>query len=102
MVKGDEVGVYWNNKSEMPDTAQKRQSWSDMYVGWSPKGSYLVTFHKPGMALWGGESWNKIVRFAHPNVKMVDFSPNEKYIVSWSHESFNTSFGPNHVSYFRE
>lgn len=69
-----------------------------MYVSWSPKGTYLATFHKQGIALWGGPSWNKIVRFPHPNVKLIDFSPNEKYITTWSHEPFVTPEGEHHVS----
>jgi translation initiation factor 3 subunit B len=69
-----------------------------MYVTWSPKGSHLVTFHKQGVALWGGPSWKKIGRFAHPNVKLVDFSPNENYMVTWSHETFTSPEGRQHVS----
>jgi translation initiation factor 3 subunit B len=51
--------------------------------------------HQAGIALWGGESWAKIIKFEHPNVKLVDFSPNEKYVVTWSHEAFETKFGRN-------
>ncbi|KAJ3040110.1 Translation initiation factor 3 subunit b [Rhizophlyctis rosea] len=96
MMKGDEVSIYWNNKAEQPDLAHSRQNWSDMYVAWSPKGTYLATFHKQGIVLWGGPSWNKIVRFAHPNVKLIDFSPNEKYLTTWSHEPFSTPEGDMH------
>jgi translation initiation factor 3 subunit B len=39
-----------------------------------------------GIALWGGPSWSKIVRFVHPGVKLIDFSPNERYLVTWSNE----------------
>ncbi|KAI8925430.1 eukaryotic translation initiation factor eIF2A-domain-containing protein [Entophlyctis helioformis] len=88
MLKGDEVGIYWNNKAEKSDRDEARQNWCDTYVSWSPYGTYLATFHKQGVALWGGPSWGKIVRFAHPNVKLGDFSPNEKYFVTWSHEGF--------------
>ncbi|KAJ3157787.1 Translation initiation factor 3 subunit b [Geranomyces variabilis] len=96
MMKGDEVSIYWNNKSEQPDLDHSRSNWSDMYVSWSPKGTYLATFHKQGIALWGGPTWSKINRFAHPNVKLIDFSPNEKYITTWSHEPFLTADGEHH------
>jgi len=97
-MKGDEVAIQWHNKMEPPDVAHSRQHWSDMYVAWSPLGSYLATFHKQGIALWGGASWGKIARFAHPNVKLIDFSPRENYLVTWSHEPFITPLGEKHVS----
>ncbi|KAI9093824.1 eukaryotic translation initiation factor eIF2A-domain-containing protein [Phlyctochytrium arcticum] len=96
MMKGDEVSIYWNNKSDQPDLVHSRANWSDMYVAWSPRGTYLATFHKQGIALWGGPSWSKIVRFPHTNVKLIDFSPNERYITTWSHEPFVTPTGEYH------
>ncbi|KAJ3413176.1 Translation initiation factor 3 subunit b [Chytridiales sp. JEL 0842] len=86
IMKGDDVGVYWNNKAEQPDLVHNRANWSDMYVSWSPMGTYLATFHKQGIVLWGGPQFEKIVRFPHPNVKLIDFSPKENYLVSWSHD----------------
>eukprot|EP00842_Homolaphlyctis_polyrhiza_P003378 jgi/Hompol1/4040/HPOL_003462-RA len=96
MFKGNEVGVYWNNKSEKPDLATLREGWSDYYVQWSPQGKYLVTVHNQGIALWGGPGWEKIMRFMHPKVKLVDFSPDESYMVTWSHDPFVNSEGQSH------
>ncbi|KAJ3111315.1 Translation initiation factor 3 subunit b [Phlyctochytrium bullatum] len=96
MMKEDDVGIYWNNKAEKPDEVHKRRNWSDMYVAWSPQGTYLATFHKQGVALWGGPKFDKLVRFAHPNVKLIDFSPDEKYLVSWSHDPVLTATGDYH------
>lgn len=62
------------------------QYWTETYVQWSPLGTYLATFHRQGIALWGGPSWNKIIRFVHPGVKLIDFSPNERFLVTWSNE----------------
>lgn len=39
--------------------------------------------------MWGGKSWERIVRFQHPNVKLLDFCPNDEYLVSWSPEKEN-------------
>jgi translation initiation factor 3 subunit B len=100
IVKGEEVGIYWNNKAELPDKVQVRANWSDRHVMWSNQGSYFVTTHFKGVALWGGPSWEKIMRFIHPNVNLVDFSPNEKFLVTWSHEPFQSLEGHMHVSYF--
>lgn len=46
----------------------------------------LATLHRQGVRLWGGPSWSPIQKFAHPLVKLIDFSPNERYIVTWSNE----------------
>jgi len=34
--------------------------------------------------VWGGASWNKLGRFPHAGVKLIDFSPCEKYLVTAS------------------
>ena len=47
---------------------------------WSPLGTYLATFHGKGVALWGGEKFEKINRFAHPNAEFIDFSPCERFV----------------------
>ncbi|CCJ28370.1 unnamed protein product [Pneumocystis jirovecii] len=86
MYRGDDVGVYWNQKSETPEPIINRINWTETYVQWSPLGTYLASFHRPGIQLWGGESWGKIARFPHPSVKLIDFSPCEKYLVTWSND----------------
>ena len=40
--------------------------------------------HLQGVALWGGPGFERLVRLAHPQVKLVDFSPDETYIITWS------------------
>lgn len=86
MYKGDDVGIYWNQKSEAPESIIHRINWTETYIQWSPLGTYLASFHRPGIQLWGGESWEKIARFPHPSVKLIDFSPCERYLVTWSNE----------------
>lgn len=58
--------------------------WCDWRVQWSPHGSYLVTFHKQGVALWAGPQFTKKNRIPHDAVKFVEFSPTEDYIVTWN------------------
>ena len=55
------------------------QNWTETYVRWSPKGTYLATFHHQGIALWGGEEFKRMMRFSHPGVQLIDFSPCERY-----------------------
>lgn len=38
------------------------------------------------MRIWGGSSWKQQQQFAHPLVKLIDFSPCEQYLVTWSNE----------------
>lgn len=40
--------------------------------------------HNEGVAVWGGSNWTKVARFPHPGVKLIDFSPCEKYLVTAS------------------
>ena len=51
---------------------------------WSPRGTYLATFHMKGIALWGGENFKQIQRFSHSGVQLIDFSPCERYMVTFS------------------
>lgn len=60
------------------------QSWTESYVAWSPKGSYLATFHEPGIMLWGGLDFARLARFSHAHVKRIDFSPCERFLVTCS------------------
>ena len=54
------------------------QNWTETYVRWSPKGTYLATLHHQGIALWGGEEFKRLMRFSHPGVQLIDFSPCER------------------------
>lgn len=47
-------------------------------------GTYLTTLHRQGVAVWGGPALDRLNRFAHPNVRLLDYSPNEKYLVTYS------------------
>ena len=57
---------------------------TETYVTWSPYGTYLGTFHAQGVILWGGVTWEKVMKFEHPGVKLLDFSPQEHYLVTVS------------------
>lgn len=37
--------------------------------------------------LWGGPSWKKLLKLNHGGVKLIDFSPCERFLVTWSPES---------------
>ncbi|KAH7369468.1 eukaryotic translation initiation factor 3 [Plectosphaerella cucumerina] len=84
MYRGDAVGVFWNNEKDQPENVVDRQHWTESFVQWSPLGTYLTSVHAQGVQLWGGASWSRQRRFAHPFVNLIAFSPNEKYMVTWS------------------
>ncbi|TFK30543.1 translation initiation factor eIF-3b, partial [Coprinopsis marcescibilis] len=84
--RGDEVNIHWHGKPSQCEVAHK-PDWKDfLYVAWSPLGTYIATLHRQGVRLWGGASWKATQRFAHPMVKLIDFSPCENYLVTWSNE----------------
>ena len=62
---------------------EKPLNWCEMHVGWSPRGTYLLTQHQKGVALWGGSEWEKVLRIPCENVFRVQFSPNEEFLFTW-------------------
>mmetsp|Transcript_26880 Transcript_26880/g.43881 ORF Transcript_26880/g.43881 Transcript_26880/m.43881 type:complete len:667 (-) Transcript_26880:280-2280(-) len=86
----DETEIYWNDTTKL-EVDYSRKNWTESYVAWSPLGTYLATFHRQGIALWGGPSWLKLMRLSHPNVKLIDFSPKETYLVTWNNQEGDSS-----------
>ncbi|TDZ68219.1 Eukaryotic translation initiation factor 3 subunit B [Colletotrichum trifolii] len=86
LYRGENVGVFWNNEKDQPENIVDRQNWTDSFVRWSPKGTYLTSVHGQGVQTWGGGSWSRQQRFAHPRVQFVDWSPTEKYMVTFSEQ----------------
>uniref|UniRef100_T1IVX1 Eukaryotic translation initiation factor 3 subunit B n=1 Tax=Strigamia maritima TaxID=126957 RepID=T1IVX1_STRMM len=78
---GSKTSVWLNSLPEAT-CLQDRDHWTDTYVRWSPLGTYLATFHIKGIALWGGENFEQIMKFSHPGVQYIDFSPCENYLVT--------------------
>ncbi|KAI9026102.1 eukaryotic translation initiation factor eIF2A-domain-containing protein [Hyaloraphidium curvatum] len=95
VMRGEETAIFWNSKPE-EELVYTRTNWTESYVQFSPYGTYLATFHRQGIALWGGPSWERLARFAHPGVKLIDFSPKETYLVSFSPDPITTPEGDNH------
>lgn len=79
---GNQTNIYYNNRLTAPEQVYNRANWTDGNVKWSPLGSYLMTFHAQGVALWGGASWTRLARFPHQQVKGAFFSPRESYLLT--------------------
>ena len=84
LFRGDSVGVFWNRKKETPEQIVDRLNWTEGDVGWSPLGTYLFTMHHQGIQMWSGPSWQREARLPHPGCNLIDFSPGENYVTTWS------------------
>lgn len=79
---GDRTSIFWNDVKD-PVSIEERARWTETYVRWSPKGTYLATFTSEAL-LCGGEKFKQIQRFSHQGVQLIDFSPCERYLVTFS------------------
>ncbi|TIB70164.1 hypothetical protein E3P77_00082 [Wallemia ichthyophaga] len=82
----DDVQLNYNNRNNPPETTHSKHNWTNSYVSFSPQGTYIGTLHRQGVILYGGPNLSQVSRFAHPNVKLIDFSPKENYFITWSNE----------------
>ena len=81
---GDIYTSVYLNAPNQPVALKSRDKWTETRFQWSPKGTYLATFHDRGIALWAGEEFAQFMRFAHQGVQLIDFSPNENYLVTFN------------------
>jgi len=87
----EETEIWWNEATKpSTDPEYSRHNWSDHFVQWSPRGTFLATFHRLGIVLWGGPSWKRLLKISHGGVRLMDFSPNERFLVTWSPEADQT------------
>lgn len=82
---GDETEIHWNDAQvKEPMEVYKRSFWTESYVQWSPRGNYMATVHRQGVALWGGPGFARFAKFSHNGVQFIEFSPCERYLASGS------------------
>lgn len=85
--QNDDVGVYWYKKNLQPEPAiEPRSQWTSAFMRWSPKGTYLFSLFPNGVQCWAGAGFDRVNRFFHRGVRLIDCSPNEKYLVTLSPE----------------
>lgn len=83
--KDDLTTVFWNSAVAQTDAVvESRKNWSSNYVRWSPRGTYLFSYHDQGAVAWGGPNFDRLMRFYHPQVRISSVSPNERYLVTFS------------------
>lgn len=82
---GDETEVCWNDApKQQEESVYKRSFWTEAFVEWSPRGGMMATVHRQGVALWGGQSFGRLMRVGHPGVQRLLFSPCERYMLTFS------------------
>ncbi|WWD22047.1 eukaryotic translation initiation factor 3 subunit B [Kwoniella shandongensis] len=93
-----DVSIWWNGRNGVAEPVKgadgkplKNSKWGELYLQWSPLGTYLASLHRVGVALWSGPKLDgpigvNVLRFTHPGVRLIQFSPCENYLVTWSDE----------------
>lgn len=74
---------FWENSLPDPTELHRKDKFTEQTVKWSPLGTYIVAYHKQGVAIWGGPQFQRINKFPHPGTTHVDFSPKENFIVTY-------------------
>jgi len=83
---GDDTAVMWNDaRRGRAEEVYKRSFWTDSFVQWSPMGTRLATIHRQGVAVWGGPEFKRLARYGHPAVQLIEFSPAERFLFTYSH-----------------
>jgi len=89
----DDTEIFWTDSLALGGEASlvyggerdkaQGKTWCKKQVMWSPNGSYLATFHDQGLVLWGGDDFQRVGRFPHPYVAMAEFSPCERFVITY-------------------
>ncbi|KAI5655853.1 hypothetical protein M9H77_33040 [Catharanthus roseus] len=84
VINGSNVEIYWNDHRLLKPEFIYSSEIADC-VQWSPHGTYLAIADKKGVFLQGGATaFHPLVLCDHAQVKLFDFSPGEKYLVTYS------------------
>lgn len=74
----DATEVFFNDaQRNYPESVYSRTNWTEGFVQWSPKGTYMTTVHRQGVAVWGGKSFKRLQRFSHPAVSPGKLDPSK-------------------------
>lgn len=80
-----EVTVQWFRKGAQPQEAMPpTKNFTSMFVRWSPFGSYLLSINPKGVVLHAGPKFEAVATFPHKDVKLIDFSTDERFLVTCS------------------
>lgn len=71
-------------RSEIPESELPVPAWTDSTAKWSPRGTYLATFHGPGVKLWAGPRFAEVRGLPHAGVETIRFSADERHAITFS------------------
>eukprot|EP00002_Diphylleia_rotans_P034493 TRINITY_DN7413_c0_g1_i1.p1 TRINITY_DN7413_c0_g1~~TRINITY_DN7413_c0_g1_i1.p1 ORF type:complete len:433 (+),score=105.00 TRINITY_DN7413_c0_g1_i1:57-1355(+) len=80
---GPTTAILWQDPIIDHQSIYSRDNWTDDRVEWSPLGTYLITYHRQGVIVWDGTNWSELNRFQHPSIRFAQFSPCEKYLMTF-------------------
>jgi translation initiation factor 3 subunit B len=69
-------------------------------IKWSPNGTFITTWNKKGITIYGGDNFDFTKNFEHQNAKLIDYSPNESFIVTWNEDKKDVFLKLNIEYYF--
>lgn len=82
---GDNIVPYWfNNVAKNGEKVTKINKVGIKNLKFTGNGRYLMAFDKTSVSTYGGDTWDFITKFAHPNVKDVKLSPLGNYILTYN------------------
>ncbi|XP_044947814.1 eukaryotic translation initiation factor 3 subunit B-like isoform X2 [Hordeum vulgare subsp. vulgare] len=87
LVNAGPCGEVYTNDAEKTtsDPVYQMQYRTCDLIQWSPLGTHLVTVDRQGALMWGGDDkFACLMSFGDQQVKLVDFSPGERYLVTYS------------------
>ncbi|KAH9058226.1 translation initiation factor eIF-3b [Lactarius vividus] len=71
--RGDEVSIRWHGRPSQCEVAfeDNQNLRTELYVSWSPLGTYIAALYRQGIRLYGGPSFQLQARFFHPFVRLI-------------------------------
>eukprot|EP01017_Pseudomicrothorax_dubius_P028177 TRINITY_DN3330_c0_g2_i1.p1 TRINITY_DN3330_c0_g2~~TRINITY_DN3330_c0_g2_i1.p1 ORF type:complete len:725 (-),score=234.41 TRINITY_DN3330_c0_g2_i1:98-2272(-) len=70
-------------------------------VVWSVHGTFAVTLHKSGFRIWGGSRFECLSYCRHPEVRCIEFSNDENYILSFNGTNVEVNNSENYIIWNR-
>lgn len=94
------VAVYEYRKGQEPVRIEEKEYWTSTLFKWSPNGTFMVTVHPKGIALWAGPNFARFKRFQHDGAVCFDVSPCERFLATYAPPESRWADDPNSLRIF--
>eukprot|EP00727_Mastigamoeba_balamuthi_P011240 m51a1_g6739 putative eukaryotic translation initiation factor 3 (1274) ;mRNA; f:221517-226141 len=82
----DDIDIQWHlpHQTKTDLACPHKTVRADTVATWSPRGTYVTTFHVQGVMLWGSNktTFVKLFKYPHSDVRYAALSPRETYLVT--------------------